>query len=122
MLPNEFKKIGFFMFLATYVFVVIQNLVIPSMSYNNAFPNIIEVIGFICLALIAFSKERIDDEFLNHLRIRIIVMVILLTFSYSLLDIFIFKIKHLYILEILQIQLLVYIILFHLFKRQWSIK
>lgn len=118
MLKYSFKRLGVWLLILTFLFAVfITTLTAKTWEPTSLYGVVFEMLGFISLSLIAFSREKRDDEFLNHLRIRSIIITVLLSFIYAIFDSFFFHVSHLLIMEIFQLQILVYIIVFNILKR-----
>lgn len=119
MLAHTYKRIGIWFFVA----ILIAAIVAAFFPFNETpdprslFARIMESLALLALGLIAFSKEKIDDEYLRYVRGRCIMITAVLSFIYALIDSFFFQVHHLMILEILQIQVLFYLLIFHLLKR-----
>jgi hypothetical protein len=117
MLKHIYKRIGTWLFFLTFLTaVLLSSLNTNNWASGSLKSTILEVIAFIALVLISFSRDKSDNEYLNHLRFRSIAITILLSFIYALADSFIFTVSHLLIMEVFQIQLIVYILVFNLLK------
>lgn len=118
MLKYTYKRIGVsLLFLTFLIALLFSTLSVNNWDSKSLQSVIFEVIAFVALGLIAFSRDKRDNEYLNHLRFRSIVITVLLSFIYALADSFVFNVSHLQIMEVFQIQLVVYILVFHLLKK-----
>lgn len=118
MLKHTYKRVGIWLLFFTFLTALILSFLNTSNWGAPAMHSItLEVLGFLSLVLIAFSQEKGDNEYFNFIRFRSVAVTVLLSFAYALIDSFIFTVDHLLIMEIFQIQLLVYIVVFNLLKR-----
>lgn len=118
MLAHTYKRIGTWLFFLTFLTALFLSFFITQTWDGTSIQSIVlEVIAFLALVLIAFAKEKEDDEYINHLRFRSISVTVLLSFIYALADSFVFTVNHLLIMEIFQIQLIVYILVFKVLKK-----
>ncbi|MTI38614.1 hypothetical protein [Fulvivirga lutimaris] len=118
MLRHIYKRIGIWLFFLTFLTAVLlsfQNT--NDWASKSVKSTLLEVFAFIALGLISFSSDKNDNEYLNYLRFRSIAITVLLSFIYALADSFIFTVSHLLIMEVFQIQLIVYILVFNLLKK-----
>lgn len=118
MLKYSYKLVGVWMFILTFLTALAINSIASKSWDSTDLPAIIlEALGFVSLAIIAFSREKKDDEYLNRLRFKSICITVLFSFLYAILDSFFFGVNHLMIMEVLQIQILLYIVLFNILRR-----
>jgi hypothetical protein len=121
MLKHSFKIYGIWGLVLTFIAAIIIASVKPeSWNLTSLYGITIEILGFLSLAIIAFSKEEKDDEYLTHIRTKSIYFTVLLSFIYAILDSYFFVISHLMIMEVFQFQILAYILIFNILKRTYD--
>jgi hypothetical protein len=124
LLPAYSKYIGFLVILISIIIAVVHLLSGVSITdfFNpNADIKIIAVFAMLILGsvLTAFSKEKIEDEFINHLRMKSFLFSIVLhsifffVFSFSNITIFLINFPAIILMDSI---LLVYIVSFYFYK------
>lgn len=123
-LPTYSKYLGFLVIAASIIITIVHLLSGISVAefFNpNADIKIIAVYAMLILGsvLTAFSKEKIEDEFVNHLRIKSFLFSIVLhavfffVFSFSNITIFLINFPAIILMDSI---LLVYIVSFYFYK------
>jgi hypothetical protein len=124
LLPTYSKYIGFLVILISIIIAVVHLLSGVSITdfFNpNADIKIVAVFAMLILGsvLTAFSKEKIEDEFINHLRMKSFLFSIVLhsifffVFSFSNITIFLINFPAIILMDSI---LLVYIVSFYFYK------
>lgn len=124
LLPTYSKYIGFLVIFISIIIAVVHFLSGVSITdfFNpNADIKIVAVFAMLILGsvLTAFSKEKIEDEFINHLRMKSFLFSIVLhsifffVFSFSNITIFLINFPAIILMDSI---LLVYIVSFYFYK------
>ena len=71
LLPNYFKKIGFILFLGSLIFIISTINSLVTYPKNIDFIRLISFdITILSMLIMAMSKEKIEDELTQHIRLR----------------------------------------------------
>ena len=69
--PNKFKKIGFVVIILSFLIPTVWRLIKGSgLPHAETIKTLVKVFSFIGFIMIVFSKEKIEDEFVNLCRLR----------------------------------------------------
>lgn len=91
LLPHNFQKIGWGLFIVVFLLLLASNYVFDSLKgfnkSNNYLPGfILYIVTMFSMYFVAFSKEKIDDELIQSVRYSSIVFTVLAGFiSYTVI-------------------------------------
>ncbi len=80
-LPHSFKKVGLFSALGFFVFLIVYKFVGSDTLIHK---DIIRTVILLCLLVSTLSRERVEDEYINHVRLQSYVLAFTITIAYSI--------------------------------------
>ncbi len=80
-LPHSYKKIGFICALGLFIFLIVFKFV---GSNSLLVKDIIRTAILLCLLVCTLARERVEDEFINHIRLQSYVLAFTFAIAYSI--------------------------------------
>ncbi|WP_405223851.1 hypothetical protein [Dokdonia sp. Asnod1-B02] len=69
-LPHKFKRIGWILFIASFVSLIATSIIVTDDSLKSTIIVIVKYTMLIGLLIVSLSKEPIEDEFIRSIRMR----------------------------------------------------
>lgn len=69
-LPHKFKRIGWILFIASFVSLIATSIIVTDDSLKSTIIVIVKYTMLIGLLVVSLSKEPIEDEFIRSIRMR----------------------------------------------------
>jgi hypothetical protein len=126
LLPNKYKLIGTIILILSIPLIILLMYFVPVIKTTTGLAkSIVSIIAIIGFALIIFSKEKIEDEFIEHCRLKAFAV----SFSIGITTFIVFEIASILdkeagqtIFQALFNQCLFYVVYFFLLKNNFYSK